>query len=405
LKEAVKEVTEKYTEEYFKYIDKLRVKRANSYPKATEHIPEMIALVKGLMQKGYAYTVDGDVFFSVRKFPSYGKLSGRKLDEMKAGARVEVDEKKKDPLDFVLWKKSKEDEPSWESPWGNGRPGWHIECSAMSMKYLGESFDIHGGGQDLTFPHHENEIAQSEACTGKQFARYWLHNGFVTVDKEKMSKSLGNFFTLEEILEQYEPQVVRLFLISTHYRHPIDFNNEELEEAKRKYERLTECDRKLKNLIRGSSEPKKTDTRFRKEFETHMDNDFNTPGALAVIFDMMKYLNSGIGKGNTASEEFTDVAHEFVELREVLGLTAAEEEEFPHEVRVGEKEELLSDEEVEKVLSMSSEMSDSDVEKLIMQRELARRTKEWEKADKIRSKLSEFVRIQDTPDGTLWRRL
>ncbi len=411
LKEAAKEVAEKYTREYFKYIDKLRVKRASFYPKATEHIPEMIALVKDLIQKGYAYTVDGDVFFSVKKFASYGKLSGRKLDEMRAGARVEVDERKIDPLDFALWKKAKEDEPYWESPWGRGRPGWHIECSAMSIKYLGESFDIHGGGQDLIFPHHENEIAQSEAYTNRQFARYWLHNGFVTVDREKMSKSLGNFFTLEEILEKYEPRVVRLFLISTHYRHPIDFNNEELEEAKRKCERLMECDRKLKNLIRISSKQKKTNTKFRKGFETHMDNDFNTPGALAVIFDMMKYLNTEVGKGNTASQELADIAYEFVELREVLGLTAAEDKEFPHEVRIGGKPDhtrvvgLLGDEEVEKLLSIGGEMSDSDVEKLIVQRELARKACDWEKADKLRSKLSEFVRIQDTPDGTLWRRL
>ena len=373
-------------------------------PVLVTNLPEMVAIVKGLLQKGYAYTVDGDVFFSVKKFPSYGKLSRRKLDEMRAGARVEVDARKSHPLDFALWKKAKEDEPFWESPWGKGRPGWHIECSAMSMKYLGESLDIHGGGQDLIFPHHENEIAQSEAYTGKQFSRYWLHNGFVTVDKEKMSKSLGNFFTLEEIFEKYEPQVVRLFLISTHYRHPIDFNNEELEEAKRRFERMMECDRKLKNLAPVSSKPQKSATRFRREFETHMDNDFNTSGALAIIFDMMKYLNTEIGKGNTGSEEFINVAREFVELREVLGIITAGDKEFPHEVRVGEKEKPLSDEEVEKLLSIGSEMSDSDVEKLIIQRELARKACDWEKADKIRSKLSEFARIQDAPDKTLWRR-
>ncbi len=405
LREAVREIAEKYTKEYFKCMDKLEVKRASLYPKATEHIPEMITLIKGLMQKGYAYTVDGDVFFSVKTFPSYGKLSGRKLDEMKPGARVEVDERKTDPLDFALWKKAKKDEPFWESPWGKGRPGWHIECSAMSMKYLGESFDIHGGGQDLIFPHHENEIAQSEAYAGKQLSRYWLHNGFVTVDREKMSKSLGNFFALEEIFEKYEPHVVRLFLISTHYRHPIDFNDEELEEAKKRYERLMECDRKLKSLIRVPSKPRKTATKFREQFETHMDNDFNAPGGLAAIFDMMRYLNARIREGDTGSEEFADVAHEFVEFRQVLGLTVAEEKEFPHEVRSVEKGELLSDGEVEKLLSMGSEMSDLDVEKLIIQRELARKAHNWEKADKIRTKLGEFVHIQDTPGGTLWRRL
>jgi len=404
LREAVKTVSEKYTEEYFKCMDKLNVRRAGSYPKATEHIPEMVKLVEGIVEKGYAYVVDGDVFFSVEKFLPYGKLSGRNPCDMKSGARVEVDVRKEHPLDFVLWKKAKEDEPSWESPWGMGRPGWHIECSAMSMKYLGGEFDIHGGGQDLIFPHHENEIAQSEAYTGRQFAKYWLHNGFVTVNKEKMSKSLGNFFTLREIFEKYEPQVVRLFLVLTHYRHPIDFSDDALENAAKGFERLMECDRKIKDFVKVPLK-RKTATKFRKEFEAHMDNDFNTPGAIAVIFDMMRYLNTEVGKGNAGSDEFRDVAGEFVELRGLIGLSIAGEKEIPHRVRIEGKEKLLNDEELEKLLSMGSEMSDSDIERLVARRSFSRKAGDWENADKIRSKLSEFVRIQDTPDGILWKRI
>jgi len=225
LKALVKRVAEKYTKEYFKWMDYLKVKRAALYPKATEHIEDMIELVQGLIDKGYAYEVDGDVYFDISKFSSYGKLSGRSLDEMRAGARVEVNERKRNPLDFALWKKAKEGEPIWNSPWGEGRPGWHIECSAMSMKYLGESFDIHGGGQDLVFPHHDNEIAQSEAYSGKPFVKYWLHNGFVTMKGEKMSKSLGNIFTLKKLFQAFpNPEVTRLFLLSMHYRSPIDLS-------------------------------------------------------------------------------------------------------------------------------------------------------------------------------------
>ena len=404
LSEAVGFITDKYTAEYFRYMDKLNIKRADLYPKATEHIQEMVALVDGLVGKGYAYTVEGDVFFSVEKFADYGKLSGRKLDDMRAGARVEVDERKKHPLDFALWKSAKEGEPFWESPWGKGRPGWHIECSVMSMKYLGESFDIHGGGQDLIFPHHENELAQAESYTGKRFARYWLHNGFVTVNKEKMSKSLGNFFTLREIFEKYDPQVVRLFLISTHYRHPIDFSDEELENARRGYERLVECYGKLKELVQLTPE-RKTVTRFRKEFEEHMDNDFNTSGAVAVIFDMVKFLNTELGRKQTYSDEFVETAHEFSEFCEVMGLNPGEAGEPAHQVKIEDGARALSDEEVKKLLSVGAELGNSDVEKLLVQRQLERKAGNWDKADKIRDSLSKFVRIQDTPDGVLWKRI
>ena len=405
LKSAVKFIAEKYAQEYFKYMDKLDVKRADLYPRATEHIPEMIALIKCLLEKGYAYEVDGDIFFSVEKFHLYGKLSGRKLDEMIAGARVEVDERKSHPLDFALWKKVKPDEPFWKSPWGEGRPGWHIECSAMSMKYLGESFDLHGGGQDLIFPHHENEIAQSFACTGKPFSMYWLHNGFVTINKEKMSKSLGNFFTLKEIFEKSEPHVVRLFLISTHYRHPIDFSDDELNKTRSKYERLTECSRKLKALSRKTTPSRSGDhisSKFQREFEVHMDNDFNTPGALGVIFNMVRYLNSELNSGHTETDDFAIVADEFMKLCEILGLTLTDK--VPHfEVKQNEIDEsrLLSDGEIEKLLNPVRELSKVEIEELTIQKELARKKKDWEKADKIRIKLSEYVRIEDFPQGTI----
>ena len=406
LKEAAKFIAEKYIQEYFKYMDKLSVKRATLFPKATEHIPEMIELIEGLIKKGYAYTVEGDVFFSVEKFPSYGKLSGRKLDEMRPGARVDVDERKRHPLDFVLWKKAKEEEPSWGSPWGEGRPGWHIECSAMSIKYLGESFDIHGGGQDLIFPHHENEIAQSESYTGKPFAKYWLHNGFVTINREKMSKSLGNFFTLREIFEKYDPLAVRLFLISTHYRHPIDFSDDELKKSVRKLERLKECDRKLRNLRAEIDSPaQEENSRFLKEFENHMDNDFNTPGALGVIFDWVRHINTEIDKGRTKGADFARVVDEFVKLREVLGVPITEE--FKQlQVKRDEIDESksLTGEEIEALLSLGENLSDSQIKELIIQRELARRNESWDEADRIRIKLSKFLRIQDTAEGTVWER-
>ncbi len=406
LKEAARFIAEKYIQEYFRYMDKLSIKRATLFPKATEHISEMIELVEALIKKGCAYTAGGDVFFSVEKFPSYGKLSGRKLDEMRPGARVDVDERKRHPLDFVLWKKAKEEEPSWESPWGEGRPGWHIECSAMSIKHLGESFDIHGGGQDLIFPHHENEIAQSESYTGKPFARYWLHNGFVTINREKMSKSLGNFFTLKEIFEKYDPAAVRLFLISTHYRHPIDFSDDELKKSVKKLERLKECDRKLRNLREELDSPAQgKSSKFLKEFENHMDNDFNTPGALGVIFDWVRHINTEIDNGRTKGADFAGVVDEFVRLRKVLGVPVTDEVQHLQTKRdETDVRKPMSDEEIEKLLSLGENLCDSEIEELVIQRELARSKQDWQKADRIRIKLSEFLRIQDTPEGTVWKR-
>jgi len=295
-------VAGKYTEEYYKDMEMLGVARADVEPKATEHIPEIITIVQGLIDKGFAYETDGSVYFIVDKFPQYGKLSKRDKEEMVAGARVEVDERKNNPLDFALWKRSKNGEPFWDSPWGPGRPGWHIECTAMSIKHLGESFDIHGGGADLLFPHHENEIAQSEAYTGKPFAKYWVHNGFITIDKEKMSKSLGNFFTIKEVLDKYDPEVLRFFLLSTHYRSPIEFSDELLREAEssidRYYTTVVRINDFLEKEYGTSRECSKAGKvfeeillSFEKKFEEAMDDDFNTALALGHVFELVREAN------------------------------------------------------------------------------------------------------------------
>jgi cysteinyl-tRNA synthetase len=301
LKIPIQELTNKYINSYFEVMDKLNIKKASSYPKATEHIKEMIGVIEGLIKKGYAYVVDGpasakasagkDVYFEVAKDKDYGKLSKRKLEDLKEGARVAVDERKKAPLDFALWKSAKENEPSWDSPWGAGRPGWHIECSTMSTKYLGETFDIHGGGLDLIFPHHENEIAQAECFTGKPFARYWIHNGFVTVNHEKMSKSLGNFFTLRDIFAKYDPMLIRFYLLSTHYRSPINFSDADLDNAKGGLNRLIQAFGVIHDKVIGV---RRLDFQIRdtsllaikNEFIKAMDNDFNTAEAIGIVFNL-----------------------------------------------------------------------------------------------------------------------
>ena len=297
---STEEVAKKYTEEYYSDMKLLGVSRADIEPNATDHIKEMIDTVQGLIDKGYAYNVDGDVFFEVGKFPGYGKLSKKNTEELVSGARVDVDKRKRSPLDFALWKSSKEGEPFWDSPWGKGRPGWHIECTAMSSKYLGESFDIHGGGADLIFPHHENEIAQSEAYSGRPFVKYWMHNGFITVDKEKMSKSLGNFFTIREILDKYEPEVVRYFLLSAHYRSPIEFSDVQLNEAELSIDRyyttvirisdFIETDG-VKEKIVSSAELEKLLASFKDKFHIAMNDDFNTASSLGFIFELIREVN------------------------------------------------------------------------------------------------------------------
>ncbi|MFA4843926.1 MAG: cysteine--tRNA ligase [Candidatus Margulisiibacteriota bacterium] len=325
------ELTEKYIASYFEVMDKLNIKRATNYPKATEHIPEMIKWIGGLVDGGYAYLLEDGVYFEVEKFAGYGKLSGRKMSDQEAGARVKADENKKSPLDFALWKKAKAGEPSWESPWGAGRPGWHIECSVMSTKYLGEQFDIHGGGLDLEFPHHENEIAQTEALTGKvPWVKYWLHNGFVTTNKEKMSKSLGNFFTLRDIFQKFEPMAVRFFLLLTHYRGPINFSETEVTAAREGFEKLRQFIAKLDFLLTKSTtagemviEIEDLDEElqpYRDKFKAFMDDDFNTAGAIAAIFEMIAYCYHALDDGEMEKDCLSLMRETTIKLCDVLGL-------------------------------------------------------------------------------------
>ena len=308
---STREIAEKYIQAHNEDMGRLGIRQADIEPKATEHIADMLHVVKTLVEKGVAYPVDGDVYFSVKKFPGYGKLSGRNVDDMRSGARIEIDERKQDPLDFALWKASKPGEPSWESPWGPGRPGWHIECSAMSSKYLGETFDIHGGGKDLIFPHHENEIAQSEAFSGKPFVKYWLHNGFLSINQEKMSKSLGNFFTIREVLEKFSPETIRLLMLSTHYRSPLDYSDKRLEESaaalKRFYNTFHDV-HELQSFVQPGTvltqigvekltrvaELSKQLEHLTQKFEDAMDDDFNTAAALGILFDMLKATNAAV---------------------------------------------------------------------------------------------------------------
>jgi len=384
----IEDVAEKYISEYFEVMGKLNIKEANFYPRTTEHIPEMIKLIENLINRGYAYVIDGDVYFEIAKFDDYGKLSHRSREEMRAGARIKVDKRKRNPLDFALWKSAKPGEPYWESPWGKGRPGWHIECSAMSMGRLGVPFDIHGGGQDLIFPHHENEIAQSEAVTGKPFASYWLHNGFVTVNREKMSKSLGNFFTLQEIYEKYSPDVVRFFLISQYYRSHIDFSDDKMEEARKSLERFHNTLDNIEFLLKGlkagkkASPPKKEDSSISEakgKFTTAMDDDFNTARALGHIFDLVSKANKKI------SEKNPDLPFLLGAERALRGMGSL----------LGFMKEMA----IEK-----AGIDEFQIEKLIDERDAARERKDWKKADKIRSDLEKIgIILEDTPAGTRWK--
>jgi len=390
------DIAERYIREYQKDMAALGVERADIEPKATEHIKEIIDLVKRLVEKGHAYTVDGDVLFEVASLPAYGKLSKRKLDELQAGARVEVDEKKKSPLDFVLWKASKPGEPAWESPWGPGRPGWHIECSAMSQAHLGESIDIHGGGKDLIFPHHENEIAQSEAATGKPFVKYWLHNGFVNIDQEKMSKSLGNFFTIKEVLENFDPEAVRLFLLTTHYRSPIDFSDRNLQDADRARRRVYNLLQTVDRLIAGGEVDENAegegveDVRQEVEamlarFEEAMDDDFNTARALGNLFEVVRMLNGvlqDLVPEHTAA--LLPVLRRFREQMEQISRVLGLFREPPDAVLKGRSDE-----------------SSREIEERIAERLAARKNKDWAEADRIRDELAaRGIRLKDRPDGT-----
>jgi cysteinyl-tRNA synthetase len=388
---SAQEVSERYIEEYRTDMASLGVAHADIEPKATEHVPQMIALIERLIARGVAYPVDGDVYFEVRRFPGYGKLSGKNLEELQAGARVEVDERKRDPMDFALWKATKPGEPSWKSPWGQGRPGWHIECSAMAMQYLGETLDIHGGGEDLIFPHHENEIAQSEAATGKPFARYWLHNGFVNLAAEKMSKSLGNTLTIKDLVRRHDPEALRLYLLGTHYRHPLEFGDERIEEAGRALARLRSLKDEADRIAsRGTPAPGPDHGLFdevaahRARFDAAMDDDFNTPQALGVLFDLARVLHGArdqVAQGTAGAGAFLLGVGELVVLARVLGLLE------------GARKEAVVDPQLK-----------ARIESLVYLRQEARRQRDFGEADRLRDELSRLgVILEDTRDGTTWK--
>ena len=396
-----KEIAERYTEEYYKDMDRLGIARADVEPRATEHIADMIEIVKALIEKGYAYTVDEgeaqSVYFSVEKFPQYGKLSKKKIDELMSGARVDPDERKRSPLDFALWKASKPNEPWWESPWGKGRPGWHIECSAMSLRHIGETLDIHGGGADLIFPHHENEIAQSEAYTGKPFAKYWIHNGFVTIDKEKMSKSLGNVLNIRDLLDMYDAEALRLFLLSSHYRSPIEFSHEYIKEAEATLDRVYSTIWRIEDF--ENVEPKdksksKIELNIRNlksEFEKAMDDDFNTAKALGVIFEFIKELNRFMDKKPSNKEDLTLLSYAKKIIKELGGVLNLFQRQPTQWYR-----DLLK---IKKL-----EISEEVINRLIEERVKARKNKDWQKADTIRQQLlSKGIILEDKADKTVWK--
>ncbi len=377
---SAREISEKYIGEYFRDAEALNLKKATVHPKVTENMDEIIAFVKALVEKGYAYEADGDVYYRTRRFGGYGRLSGQNIEDLEAGARISVGEKKEDPLDFALWKARKIDgEPAWESPWGFGRPGWHIECSAMSNKYLGETIDIHGGGQDLAFPHHENEIAQTEAYTGKKFSNYWMHNAYITIDNEKMSKSKGNFFTVRDILKRYTGEEIRYFLLSGHYRSPINFSEELMTQSRNALGRMHNAKQNLEHLIRNGSdlmtEAESAELeklgKYRDKFESAMEDDLNTADAISAVFELIRDINTAVKDG--ASKEFAGGCMELLrELTGVLGILQDEEED-------GISNEILA---------------------LVEERQEARKTKNFARADEIRDILkSKGLAVEDTPQG------
>lgn len=387
-------VAEKYTNAFFEDIEKLKVKQANIYPKATEHVGEIIYFIRQLEKNNFAYNVNGNVFYDVSNFNGYGKLSGKNLDELEAGARVDINEEKKSPLDFALWKKAKEGEPSWESPWGKGRPGWHIECSAMSCKHLGETFDIHAGGNDLIFPHHENEIAQSEAANQKKFVNYWIHFGFLNINNEKMSKSLGNFFTTRDILKLYSAESIRLLFSQTHYRGPLEFSDELLNSSQKgleKFENLIEnINNKLDLFDISSLKESKVNSEFNlakyyRDFEAAMDDDLNTPQAVAVLFDFVRDVNKTIAENVNLSSEF------YTGVREFLSKTA---------------QGVLGILDLEKSQVQGSSIEKELIELLIRLRNDARKDKNFAFSDKIRDGLKELgIELKDTKEKTTYKKI
>lgn len=389
------EVAEKYIKEFYHDMDALNVERASIEPKATEHINQIIQFIEKLMEADMAYQINGDIYYSVEKFDTYGKLSGRKIEDMEAGARVVVDERKRNPFDFVLWKSSKSGEPAWESPWGMGRPGWHIECSVMSHQYLGETFDIHGGGRDLTFPHHENEIAQSESIFKKRFVKYWIHNGFVNINQEKMSKSLGNFLMIKDVIKMHHPEVVRLFLLSKHYRSPIDFSEKAMDEAAsgldKIYSLLDRAEDQVGLIKYQGAEPGDCWVAFCEA----MDDDFNSARAIGIIFDTIHKINRILDQQidflSPETEKTIKVAQaDILRAGNVLGIFLEQPKVY-----------------FEKGLSKRLEKTSIDpvlIDKLVKERTEARKTKNWQKADKIRKQLQAMnVTVEDRPKGTVWK--
>lgn len=378
-----KEISEKYIEEFWKDADGLNIRRATVHPKATENIGQIIEIISGLEEKGYAYAVNGDVYFRTKKFDHYGKLSHQPIDDLESGARIAVGDIKEDPLDFALWKGAKEGEPYWESPWGKGRPGWHIECSAMAKRYLGETIDIHCGGQDLIFPHHENEIAQSECCNNAEFANYWMHNGYINVDNVKMSKSLGNFKTVRNISELYGYEPIRYLMISSHYRSPINYSIDIIEQCQAALTRLYTCRESLDFCIQNAGEGtvdaeliKMADSR-REQFRRAMDDDLNTADAISAIFELVRDINVNVldcGVSKDTAVYFADV---FDELSDILGI----------------------------LYNRKVETLDSEIEAMIEKRNEARKNKDWAAADKIRDELkAQGIILKDTPNGVTWHK-
>lgn len=382
---TAKEIAERYINEYLTDTKGLGIREATIHPKATETIDEIKHIVETLEDKGFAYEANGDVLFRTKKDPGYGKLSHQPLEELESGARISVGEHKEDPLDFVLWKSAKPGEPHWSSRWGEGRPGWHIECTAMIHKHLGETIDIHCGGQDLIFPHHENEIAQSEAANGKEFSRYWMHNGFLNIDNRKMSKSLGNFFTVREISEKYDLQVLRFFMLSAHYRSPLNFSAELMEAAKSGLERIITAADRLKFLMGSAKTEDMAETEAEKfaksaeyvgNFESAMDDDFNTADAIAAVFDLVKFINTMTDE-DSSKEYLENLFDRLVRLTEVLGI----------------------------IVDKEDEILDSDIEALIAERQAARKEKNFARADEIRDELlAKGIVLKDTREGVQWKR-
>jgi len=388
-------VAERFIEEFYDDMDALNVERATIEPKATDHITQIIQFIEKLIEGGFAYRVEGDVYFSVEKFKEYGKLSGRKLDEMEAGARIDINERKNNPFDFVLWKSAKLGEPQWESPWGMGRPGWHIECSVMSSEYLGETFDIHGGGKDLCFPHHENEIAQSESISGEPFVKYWIHNGFVNINQEKMSKSLGNFLMIKDILKTYHPEVVRLFLLSNHYRSPIDFTEKAMDEARRGLDKMYGLLLRVDKTMGLESNQDIEPGDCWQQFCEAMDDDFNSARGIGTIFDTVRTANRLLDQHeNNGSEQIKQtIQYALADIRRtgtILGILL-------------EKPAVYFDKKQTQVLEQKS-VDPTMIAKMVEERSAARKAKNWKKADQIRNQLVDMdVILEDRAEGTVWK--